>query len=207
MEQLAVLACFANSGIKEVTDVAPEYPASSPRIYGVVAIYFTLGIMKRYIEPTPKARQLFFLTLVMLGGYALLVSRIDMLLPPISSDAKIALDQAINRLFIGAVLSTLFFSGFVFAAIHTTRRAVKSGQWPPVGMPVPFRTQVTEIVRPWKAWAILAAVLIYLTFKIAMPWFIYLEFQKMESKLQELESCDRCPTPRSSGTAQKRAAP
>ena len=36
MVRLAVLACFATLGIKEVTDVAPDYPASSPGMYGVL---------------------------------------------------------------------------------------------------------------------------------------------------------------------------
>ena len=40
IEQLAVIAWLVTSVIKEVTDVASDYPAKLTRIYGDSAIYF-----------------------------------------------------------------------------------------------------------------------------------------------------------------------
>ena len=61
MKRLAVLACFATFGIKKVTDVDPDYPANSPRIYGVFAIYFTLGISIGKVVAMPKYAVRFWL--------------------------------------------------------------------------------------------------------------------------------------------------
>ena len=141
--------------------------------------------MKRYVEPTEKARQLFFLALLMISGLALLADRLDELLP-ISSDTSVALDQVLERSLLGAVLSSVFYGALAGIAIHLTRRAVVSKQWPPVGMSVPFRTAVREVRRPWTAWTCLGLVLLAFALQIAGPWYGYVTVRELIPKLKQV---------------------
>ena len=50
------------------------------------------------------------------------------------------------------------------AAIVLAVKAIRTKQWPPAGLPVPFRTRIHEIRRPFKVWLLVAALVgVYLT--------------------------------------------
>ena len=132
-----------------------------------------LGVMKRFVEPSTKAQQLFFLALVLLGALALLANRLPDFLPSISLDPSVASEQVLNQSLWIASLNTLFYLGLSFHAVHYVHRAVRSRQWPPEGMSVPFRTEIKEIKNPRNAWAVLAFLLLLYAAQIAMPWHIY----------------------------------
>jgi len=137
--------------------------------------------MTEYIEPTLKARQLFFLAIILLGGYALFISRIDEFLPPPSDP-----DQMLDWLLIATILSTIFYTTLSILAIYYTRRAVQSGQWPAKGMAVPFRTKIKEIKNPRNAWLLLTIILCYFAIKISFGWYMYTQQRKLTEEIKHL---------------------
>ena len=141
----------------------------------------TLGIMKdEYIEPSLRARQLFFLVILLLvGGYGLFISRIDEFLP---SDP----DQILDWLLIVTILSTIFYTALSILASYYTRRAVQSGQWPAKGMAVPFRTKIKKIKNPRNAWLLLTIILCYFAIKISFGWYMYAEQRKLSEEIKQL---------------------
>jgi len=160
--------------------------------------------MTRYVEPTLRTRQLFFLAVISLGGLLLASSRLDDILPPFSSEPLAALDQMLGRSLVAATLSTIYYALFSVVAIHYTRRAVESRQWPPNGMTVPFRLKVKEIKNPRNAWMFLAIILFMFTAQATIPWFGY---AKQRSQLEELKEMFKVPTNKTfQPTAKKGAA-
>lgn len=139
--------------------------------------------MTNYIEPTLKARQLFFLAVAALGGFALFLSRLDVFLPSIRDP-----HQMNNWLLAFNVISNFIYISLAVAAIYYTRRAVQSGQWPAKGMTVPFRTKVIEIKNSRNAWLLLTVVLCFLTIKIALPWVMYTKQLEIAEEIKELNS-------------------
>jgi formate hydrogenlyase subunit 3/multisubunit Na+/H+ antiporter MnhD subunit len=136
--------------------------------------------MTEYVEPSLKARQLFFLAVILLGGFALFISRLDELLPYSEPD------QMRDWALIAMVLSTIFFTALSVVAIYYTRRAVQSGQWPAKGMAVPFRTKIKVIKNPRNAWLLLTVILCYFAFKIAFLWFMYVQQRQLDEEIQQL---------------------
>lgn len=130
--------------------------------------------MTTYVDPNPRTRRFFFIALAVLGALALVAARIEDLLPPLSNDPIQALDETTNRLLVATILNTLVNIVFSVIAVHLTRRAVQSRQWPPKGMNVPFRTRVTAIERPTVAWAFLAVVLCLFVFQSSLRVSIYI---------------------------------
>jgi hypothetical protein len=142
--------------------------------------------MTQYSEPTPKARQIFFLVVLLAVALGWLTTRLNDLLPPLSDEPSELFDQVLERSLLAAVIGTIFFGILCSVAVYFTRRAVQSGQWPPKGMPVPFRTKVLKIKNPRKAWAYLAALLLIFSAQIAMPWYAYAKQRAYFGELKEL---------------------
>jgi Na+/H+ antiporter NhaC len=155
----------------------------------------------KFIEPTPKTRQLFFLSLFFLGVLALAIPHIDDLLPPLSSNQTIVFEQVLSRSLMAAVLSTLFFVVFSGIAFHYTQRAIRSGQWPPKGMSVPFRIKITEIKNPRNAWALLIILLCLFLAQTAMIWIVYVKqrahFEELKQLIEITPNKAPQPTPKS----------
>ncbi len=64
----------------------------------------------------------------------------------------------------GAIFSTAFFVVATLIAIRYTGKIIKSGQWPPSGMAVPFRTKVVEVRNPRIVWGLLVIFVAGLAF-------------------------------------------
>jgi hypothetical protein len=137
--------------------------------------------MTNYVEPTLRTRQLFFLAVATLGGFALFISRLDVFLPAIRDPNQIS-----TWLLASTVISSLFYISLAVAAIYYTRRAVQSGQWPAKGMTVPFRTKIMEIKNPKNAWLLLTVMLCFLIIKIALPWVMYAKQLEMVEEIKQL---------------------
>lgn len=142
-----------------------------------------VSIMTNFVEPTLKTRQLFFLAVAALGGFAFFISRLDVFLPSIRAP-----QQMNNWLLASTVISSMFYIFLAVVAIYYTRRAVQSGQWPAKGMTVPFRTKVMEIKNPRNAWLLLSIILCLLTIKIALPWVMYVKQLEMIEEIQQLNT-------------------
>jgi len=137
--------------------------------------------MTEYVEPTLRARQLFFLAIILLGGFALFISRLDVFLPPLSDP-----DQMRDRLLVAIVLSNIFHIALSIEAIYYTRRAVQSGQWPPKGMAVPFRTKIKKIKNPRNAWLLLTVMLFGFAFNTLLPWLSYAKHKELDKEIKQL---------------------
>ena len=123
--------------------------------------------MKRYVEASTRARQWYFLAAVVWAGLALLVSRFNSYCP-LPSDARELLTAVDARATYRLVTVSVFYLLFSGVAILLAIKAVSTKQWPPAGMPVPFRTQVREIHRPLKVWFALAVLLVIYASHIAV---------------------------------------
>ncbi len=134
--------------------------------------------MTRYIEPTQRTRQLFFLAAILWAGLVLFLDRLDQFLPPLSKDRSIAIDQILERSLWGTVLSTVFIVILSMGAIYLTQRAISSGQWPPTNMTVPFRAKVKEIRSPRRTWISLAVLLSFFAIQIGLSWILYAKKQE-----------------------------
>ena len=114
--------------------------------------------MKRYVEASPKARQWFFLVAVVWAGLALVASRLNTYFP-LSGHVEELLVQIDARALYALVALSLFYLTLSVVAIFLATRTVRTRQWPPAGLEVPFRTPVTEIRTPFKVWLLLGLVL------------------------------------------------
>lgn len=151
--------------------------------------------MEKYIEPTLKTRQLFFLSIALLGGLALLASHRDKFLPPLNHDPSLAIDQMLNRSLVAALISTILFISFSVAAIHYTRLVIRSGQWPPKGMNVPFRTKIRKIKNPWNARTYLIVIMCLFAAQTVMPWAIYAQQRTLLGELKQQIYADETTPP------------
>ena len=115
--------------------------------------------MKRYVEASPRARQWFFLVAVVWAAFALFASRLTSHLPLPGSSVQDLLAQIEARTLYSLVALSLFYVLLSIVAIVLAIKTVRTGQWPPAGMAVPFRTPVREVHKPYKVWVFLALLL------------------------------------------------
>ena len=142
--------------------------------------------MKRYVEPDPKARQLFFLALALLALCAVVVTRLEQILPPLNSNPSVAIEQGTERFLLASVISSVFYAVVAFFAVRATRRSIRCGQWPPVGMPMPFRTAIREIRHPRVEWMFTSLALLSLAGLAALPWLSYAHLRDTAAKISAL---------------------
>lgn len=141
--------------------------------------------MEKYVEPSLKARKLFYLAIVLFCGLALFVMYLDEILPPISSDITVALEQTNERSFAASIISTIFYIGFSIVVYHYTRRSIQSKQWPPAGMAVPFRLKVKEIRNPNIAWLYFLCILFIFVVQTTFTWYVYAKQQTIFGSIKK----------------------
>jgi hypothetical protein len=123
--------------------------------------------MKRYVEASPRARQWLFLVAVVWAGLVLFASRFSTYFP-LPTGAQELLAQIDARALYGLVALSLFYLALSAMAIFVAIRVVRTRQWPPAGMAVPFRTPVREIRKPAAVWLSLAILLLVYAAQIVM---------------------------------------
>ena len=107
--------------------------------------------MKQYLDASPRVRQWFFFIAVVWLGLVLLTVRFNTYFP-LSGNAQEQLAQIDARATYALVALVLFYLGLSVQAVLLAAKAVRTKQWPPAGVAVPFRTQIHEIRRPLKVW-------------------------------------------------------
>jgi hypothetical protein len=97
----------------------------------------------------------FFLAAFILVGYILFIATFDTYRPPVGSvlERLVQVDARATYRLTGFVLFYLGLSVWVFVL---ATKAVRTRQWPPAGVAVPFRTEIREIRKPFKVWAYVA---------------------------------------------------
>src|SRR5215831_6691841 len=112
--------------------------------------------MDQYVEGSTRAKVWFF---SLCGVVALALVLLYVLFPYPDALRTAADIQALAQTHLArAVLLASFLVPFSFRVITLARRSAKHGQWPPPGIPLPFRTRVKP-VRPGLVYALLAIVL------------------------------------------------
>ena len=129
-----------------------------PASASTVGLARTLGVMKRYIEASPKARQWFFLALAIWAFVAVLWLNFEAYFP-LPSDVRDRLAEHQARSLYRFIAIALLYGALSVAACMAIAKAVRTKQWPPAGSPVPFRTRVHEIRNPRKVWLLGALVI------------------------------------------------
>jgi hypothetical protein len=140
--------------------------------------------MSKYVEATLRTRQLFFLGVILLGGLILFLDRVEAILPPLSRDPVLAIEQFAHRSMVAALVLSVFYLVLSAMAINLAKRSADSGQWPPKGMTVPFRTKIIEIKKQRYVWLYLTIILSVFTAQAAMPWVRYEEQRELLKELK-----------------------
>jgi hypothetical protein len=132
--------------------------------------------MKRYIEPSYKARLVFFFLVLLWAGLVLLQTLLQKHFDewfPLAGTPVEQVIQSSDRHLLAVIVFVVFYltlSGIVvFVAIWT----VRSRQWPPHGHPMPFRTPVKEIKNPIMVWLFAGFILIIYISHIALSVYAW----------------------------------
>ena len=119
--------------------------------------------MQRYVEASPRARQWFFLAAIVWLGLVLLTSRFGTYFP-LSGSPSEKLAQLDQRSWYALGAFVVFYAALSVLAVFLAAKAVRTKQWPPAGLTVPFRTRVYEIQSPFKVWFwVLVLLCVYCT--------------------------------------------
>ena len=157
-------------------------PAPARRPAAARRLARTLGVMKRYIEASPKTRQWFFLALAIWAFVTALWLNFDAYFP-LPSDVGDRLAAHHARTLYWFIAFALLYGALSVAAGIAIAKAVRTKQWPPAGSPVPFRTRVHDIRNPRKVWLLGTLVIaMHLGFIAAFAYVVATE----RSAAQEL---------------------
>ena len=115
--------------------------------------------MKQYIEASPRARQWLFLIAVLWLGLVLFASEFNTYFP-LSHRTEELLNQIDARAWYALIGLCLFYLALSVVAVILAIGAVRTRQWPPAGVAVPFRMPVQAIRKPFKVWLLLGALLV-----------------------------------------------
>ena len=115
--------------------------------------------MKHYIEASPKAKKVFFIVAFIWAGVALFLASYDVWFP-VSGTQQEQLVQISNRGLVALVVAVVFYLLLSILVVAYTVWTVRSGQWPPLGRSMPFRTRVHEIKQPVLAWVFAGILLL-----------------------------------------------
>jgi hypothetical protein len=121
----------------------------------------------RYVEPSNRPRRWFWIVaLIWVCALAILV-RFDELFP-ITGSSLNQIEALVKRSFFAAVFMMIVYLGMSLIIVFLAVRTIRTKQWPPRGMGVPFRTRVTEIRRPVFVWLYAAVMLFLLALQIGI---------------------------------------
>lgn len=116
-----------------------------------------MNIKKSYVEASPKARQLFFLYLIVWGAIVVAWEKYGGI-PPHEGSGQELIVQIEELNFISLMITIVFYTILSAMILWIAVRTSRSGQWPPEGMAMPFRTRIKD-VSPAKVWIYTISIL------------------------------------------------
>jgi hypothetical protein len=122
-----------------------------------------------YIEPSNNARRWFWIFALIWVCAAAFLTHFDDLFP-VTGTALDQIEGLLKRSFCAAVFTTIFYLTIGGTIIFLAVRTVRTKQWPPRGMAVPFRARATEIRRPVIVWLYAAVMLLLIALQIGISF-------------------------------------
>jgi hypothetical protein len=105
----------------------------------------------QFIEPSIRARRWFWVIALAWVCVVAVLINFDRWFP-VSGSSLDQIEQLMNRSLCAIILRVIFYLAMSLVVIVLTIATVRTKQWPPRGMPVPFRARVTEVRRPIFVW-------------------------------------------------------
>lgn len=141
--------------------------------------------MKRYIEASPKAKKVFFSVAVIWAGVALLLVVLNdwFSISGTPQEQSVQISNRALGLVVIKVVSYLALSTLVVLYACWT---VRSRQWPPLGHPMPFRTQVREIKQPVWVWVLAGFLLLGYMAQMGTAIYSWSQINKLLHSLEPL---------------------
>jgi len=124
--------------------------------------------MSRYKQPSLTGKIVFFVILPLIIAALFLIQSLQ------GDRADYTPQELLDSLFQQALFATLFYLALSALAFWIALTAIKERQWPLKKIPVPVRTKVREVQRPWKVWIAFGFVLVYSCFLVATAWYPYI---------------------------------
>jgi hypothetical protein len=136
-----------------------------------------------YVEADPQARRLFVAAAAIAVGVAVALAffALRASAPAPVADPALELPALAQRALWSALLATAFGLAAGITAVRIAAQAVRTRQWPPAGMRVPFRTRVQLLPRPAVAWGVAAMIVLALFVVALLYWLHYFEAREFAS--------------------------
>ena len=114
--------------------------------------------MDTHIDGTKQGKAIFYSILL---GFLLIILLLDNFnnLFPVEGTQTQEIDINIERNFYLNIVNTIIHIAYSFIAIYMGKLIIKSGRFPPKGMPVPYRIKITYVNNPNKVWLVVGVLL------------------------------------------------
>ena len=101
----------------------------------------------RFVESSPRVRNWFWFVVLIWISSVVFLDEFDKLFP-ISGTVQEQIETLVNRSKYALILQIAIYAVLSILVLILTLKVVRTRQWPPARMQVPFRMRVQEIHRP-----------------------------------------------------------
>jgi hypothetical protein len=144
--------------------------------------------MSQYVEASPRAKLVFYLAAIALGGIGIFLFRFNAWFPVHGSPEE-QLRQMADRAMYVMIALVVMYGALACLVLILAIGTVRTRQWPPAGLPMPFRMAVTEIKRPFAVWAPVAVVLVLYVTHAALSINSWRQTDRLvQSLMQQVQS-------------------
>ena len=126
----------------------------------------------RFVESSPRARRWFWFVVLIWISLVVFLVEFDTLFP-VSGTVQDQIATLVNRSRFALLSRIAFYVTFSIIILILAMKVVRTGQWPPAGMQVPFRTRVQEIHRPIKVWIYTISILILHSISVGLSIYTW----------------------------------
>jgi hypothetical protein len=125
-----------------------------------------------FVEADPRARRLFVAAVLVALAVAGALAFFALHPPAPQGETSLELKALAQRALWSALLATAFAFTVSVVSLRLAAHSVRTRQWPPLGMRMPFRTRVQALPRPGRAWG-LAGAIVVAVFGVALLYWLH----------------------------------
>ena len=146
--------------------------------------------MNQYVEASPRAKIVFYVAAIVLGGIGIFLFRFNAWFP-VQGSPEEQLRQMADRAMYVMIALVVMYGLLACLVLILAIGTVRTRQWPPAGLPMPFRMAVTEIKRPFVVWAPVAVLLVLYVTHAALSINSWRQTERLVQTLtQQIHSAD-----------------
>jgi len=128
--------------------------------------------MNSHIEASSEGRRIFFISSAFIV-FLILIEEYLYRVVAASRENISELQPILDRALISTTSQTIFHLSLAFFVLWLSSRVVKTRQWPPPGMRVPFRFKIQRIQSPTKVRLFVLTLLIMQCYFLFKAWHLY----------------------------------